>query len=311
MELSIQTNGLMPPLDPDTGYRLLKEYGFSCVDWNMNKAWLASAFDPSSGSCGSVFERPLEEILAYYGDHLSAQKKYGIRPAQMHAPYPSYRLDCPAFDDYVTAMYSRMIEFCHEVGIPYLVIHGISRLFSVKMSAERAEEMNWRLYSSLIPALQKTDVTVCLENLFTRDPGGGIYVGAHSDPVAAAETIDRLNALAGKECFGFCLDTGHLNLLRLDFRSFIPALGSRIKCLHLNDNDQCEDRHRVPYNGNAPWENFYEEMQKIGYRGTVNFETREQYPASRIPDPAFLEPWLAYLSAVGTRMGRRMGLKNE
>lgn len=119
--------------------------------------------------------------------------------------------------------------------------------------------------------------------------------------------IDRLNEAAGKECFGFCLDTGHLMLLRLDFRSFIPALGHRIKCLHVNDNDQSYDDHLAPYAGGvADWEHFYAEMRKIGYRGTLNFETHKQYALKKIYDPDFIEPWLAYLSVCGRLMIGKM-----
>ncbi len=129
------------------------------------------------------------------------------------------------------------------------MIHGVSRMYNAEMTQEETDEWNWKLYSSLIPLLKQTDVTVCMEDLFTRSLTGGLHAGAGSDPVAAAALIDRLNEAAGKECFGFCLDTGHLTLLRLDFRSFVPILGHRIKCLHVNDNDQSEDLHLAPYAG--------------------------------------------------------------
>ena len=60
--------------------------------------------------------------------------------------------------------------------------------------------------------------------------------------------IDRYNSIAGKECFGLCLDMGHLNLLNLDMSWYIPILGKRITALHVHDNDGMVDRqHREVY----------------------------------------------------------------
>lgn len=306
MHLSLQTGEFVSALGPQRAYALLQKYGFSCVDWNFDDLW-RPRFDYPDKIDTCPFTRPLDEVMEYFREDLEAQRQYGIRPAQAHAIYPAYNNE-EGYDAFIRAVYGRTIEFCHEVGIPYLVIHGISRMYGEDRSEEEVRKQNWDFYSSLIPDLQKTNVTVCMENLFTRSSRNGLHFGHGSDPVEAAEMIDRLNALAGKECFGFCLDTGHLTLLGIDFRRFIPIMGNRIKCIHLNDNDQSGDQHRVPYNGKADWEHFYEEFRKLDYCGTVNFETHTQYSVSRIQDPDFIEPWLAYLSVCGRMMGERMGL---
>lgn len=43
-----------------------------------------------------------------------------------------------------------------------------------------------------------------------------IYSAICSDIPEACVYIDKLNEIAGEKLFGFCLDTGHLNLLGLD-----------------------------------------------------------------------------------------------
>lgn len=306
MELSIQTKGLVSELGIDGAYRAVSQAGFTAVDWNLDLSWKRSEIHLGDFSGGCVFEGSLEQILAYYEQELAAMKKYNLHATQAHAPYPAYSIHAPGLTEYAIPIYRRCIEFCAAVGVPRLVIHGICRLYTEEKSEAEVEEQNLFLYRSLIPALKNTNVMVCLENIFTRRPGLGIYAGSGSDATAAARMIDLLNEEAGKECFGFCLDTGHLHLLRMDFRSFVPVLGNRIKCVHINDNDQTEDRHLVPYAGTADWEHFYETMRQIGYGGALNFETHKQYSLSKLKDPAMIGPWLGYLALLGKEMMRRI-----
>lgn len=306
MDLSVQTKGLVNELGIDAAYRAIARAGFTAVDWNLDLSWKRSDVNLGDFSAGCIFERSLDDVLSYYAEELSAMKKYGLHPTQAHAPYPAYSIHAPGLTEYAIPIYRRCIEFCAAVGIPRLVIHGICRLYTEEKSEAEVEAQNLALYRSLIPVLKETDVTVCLENIFTRRTGLGIYAGSGADAKVSAQMIDRLNEEAGKECFGFCLDTGHLHLLRMDFRSFVPVLGHRIKCLHVNDNDQTEDRHLVPYAGTADWEHFYGAMRDICYDGALNFETHKQYSLAKLKDPAMIIPWLGYLASLGREMIRRI-----
>lgn len=84
------------------------------------------------------------------------------------------------------------------------------------------EAYNDALFESLIPTLQDTHVTVCLENLFTRWQGH-VMAGTCSDPHMAVKAIDTYNAMAGRRCFGFYMDTGHLNLIGALFASKLDS----------------------------------------------------------------------------------------
>ena len=88
---------------------------------------------------------------------------------------------------------------------------------------------------------------------------------------------DRYHA----EVLGFCFDTGHANLVGIDFESFITALGHRLKVLHIHDNDGRSDLHQIPFTftrtrENKPstdWEGFVRGLRNIRFDKVLSFET--------------------------------------
>lgn len=83
------------------------------------------------------------------------------------------------------------------------------------------------------------------------------------------------------EVLGFCFDTGHANLVGLDFEDFLTTLGSRLKVLHIHDNDGVADLHQVPFTftrtrenvTSTDWEGFIRGLRKIGFDHVLSFET--------------------------------------
>jgi sugar phosphate isomerase/epimerase len=122
--------------------------------------------------------------------------------------------------------------------------------------------------------------------------------------------IDRYNAIAGKECFGLCLDTGHLNLLKLDMRWYIPILGKRIKAVHIHDNDGMADRHKAPYTGTLVWKDFYSALKEIEYNGDLNFETYHQ-TSTGDTDEELILPWLELICKIGRYFKKKIEGREE
>ena len=291
MKLCIQTGSVISEFGMERGYAMFREAGFEAIDWNINNTFNRAAFkdQPLEGIC--LFEKPLDECLAYYEKELALIRENGLTISQAHAPFPAYLPERPETLDYSIAINRRCIEFCEAVGCRELVIHGISLANpDYTNTPESIKALNYKLYEGLIDVLVKTNVTVCLENLFTGSPKGTIE-GTCSNPYEAVEFIDTLNAKAGKECFGLCLDTGHLNLLRKSFRAYVPVLGKRIKALHIHDNDGTGDQHLIPYSGTINWNDFCDELEAAGYAGDLSFETFAQTRKNRLNEemcPTFL-----------------------
>lgn len=297
MRICVQTGDVVDDFTFGKGYRLLRECGFEGVDWNLDHAISPKALRAGELS-GCIFERPLPEILEHYREELACIRECGLVISQAHAPFPAYVPGRPAVEDYVIGIYQNCIRLCDAVGCRNLVIHGISLSpDEPALSPEAVEEKNFRLYTSLIPVLRETDVTVCLENLFAT-ANGRHYEGVCSDPSEAVRYIDTLNERAGKACFGLCLDTGHLNVLRKNVREYIRLLGGRIRALHIHDNDGVGDQHLIPFAGTLRWNDFTGALRDIGYRGDLSFETFAQTRRNRM-DPEYVPVFLRAAAGIG------------
>jgi sugar phosphate isomerase/epimerase len=113
-----------------------------------------------------------------------------------------------------------------------------------------------------------------------------------------------MNEKYGAEILGFCFDTGHANLVGLDFEDFITTLGKRLKVLHMHDNDGMGDLHQIPFTftrsrENLPstdWEGFVKGMRNIQFDGVLSFETAPTLTA--FPD-SMKEDTLAFIAKIG------------
>ena len=119
-----------------------------------------------------------------------------------------------------------------------------------------------------------------MENLYT-GLGDHIVEGPCCDAKKAVERIDRMNDKFDAEVLGFCLDTGHANLVGIDVEDFIVTLGHSLKVLHIHDNDGIMDLHQIPFtftcnrenNASTDWEGFVNGLRQINYQGNLCFET--------------------------------------
>jgi sugar phosphate isomerase/epimerase len=74
------------------------------------------------------------------------------------------------------------------------------------------------------------------------------------------------------EITGFLLDTGHANICGENITDLIYEMGSRLKVLHLSDNDGIKNLSLIPGKGNIDWSAVIAALEKIGYRGSLDLE---------------------------------------
>lgn len=298
MKICVQDGGIREAIGDARCYEAISAAGFTAIDWNIDHALPSDRIRKLEYAGNCILEKPLEEVIAYYTPQLECIRANGLTISQAHAPFPAYIPGHPELLEYMIGIYTRCIELCDHAGCKYLVIHGICLLESdTENTPESIEALNWHLYESLIPTLQKHNVTVCLENLFSWNSYA--VEGVCADPHEAVRYIDMLNKTAGKEAFALCLDTGHLQLLGKTFRSYMPILGKRIRALHIHDNDGRMDRHLAPLTGKINWTSFCNTLRQIGYAGDLSFETFQQARAALGFDEEMLIPWLVLIRKTG------------
>lgn len=276
LTIGVQTKGIIAERgDITKGFMKIAKAGFTKVDFNLD-AFLINT-NVYAGRLNEFFDKDIPELANLFGKYKQAMDMYGITPSQMHAPYPVYVPGNGKATAYMQAnVIPKSIIIAEVMEVPWVVIHP----FKLQNSKGKEEEklMNLEYFKMLVPLLKQCGIKVCLENLY-ESVGPRIIEGVCSDVEDAIWYIDTLNEYAGEELFGFCLDTGHIQLTKRDPYEFITKMSSRIKVLHLHENNGTDDIHQLPYTfgskegRGADWDGILRGLREIGYQGTLSFET--------------------------------------
>ncbi len=279
-ELAIctQTGGIFNTFSNDSEFleqefARLKACGFEAVDYSFGN-YIHGKF-VTLGEIDDFWEKDLEELYEYFEPTKTAALKHGISFAQSHAVFPFYVEGRDKINDYLIMSIEKNMAMCEYLGCPMIVVHS----HRSDESEEKDFEISIELYKKLIPAAKKYGVKICLENGFRVWENRGLDGGQCSSVEEALRYINTLNDIAGEEIFGFCLDTGHANVLKKDIKAYIKKLGKHLFCLHIHDNYEMFDGHLIPYTQLCPgfgksidWEKFIEGLKEIDYRGAISFE---------------------------------------
>lgn len=279
MKIGVQTKNIVDKENPVEGFMMLKEAGFSCCDFSLD-TYLRN-YDLYQGKLNSFFDNSVEKLHEYFTPHKEAAWAADIEISQMHMPYPNYVPgESDELNDYLKNVVApKSMEVCAFLECPYIVVHGFK--LSHYLGSEASEwEKTLEFLEFLAPMAKECGITVCIENLYT-GLGDHIVEGPCCDAKKAAERIDRMNDKYGAEVLGFCFDTGHANLVGIDFEDFIVTLGHRLKVLHIHDNDGRMDLHQIPFTftrsrentSSTDWDGFIRGLRRINYTGNLCFET--------------------------------------
>lgn len=195
-----------------------------------------------------------------------AADTHGVKFTQMHGPVHGSTFTSIAHDitlETFEELLVRSLRTAAILGTPWVVLHptNISRDENESFSDTLA--YNVRFYQKLIPVLEQTGVGIALENMIARRPGQHF-----SKPEQLVELIDTLN----HPLVGACWDTGHGHNSQLEQAASIVTLGSRLKALHIQDNDGKADQHLLPYAGTIRWNEVVQALKTIGYAGDFAYE---------------------------------------
>ena len=278
-KIGVQTKNVITDENPAEGFALLRQAGFTCTDFSLNSYLLnTELYRLKRNAFFSQSERELENFFA---PHRRGAESAGITVNQMHMPYPVYVPKASReLNEYLwTVVAPKSMKVCAFFGCQYIVVHGFK--LARYLGSEEAEWAETeRFLDSIVPMAKELGITVCIENLYD-GIGGHLVEGPCCDAQKAAERIDRMNDKYQSEVLGFCFDTGHANIVGLDFENFLETLGNRVKVLHIHDNDGSRDLHQIPFTfaktrenfSSTDWDGFIRGLKAARFDGVLSFET--------------------------------------
>lgn len=279
LKLGVQTKNVVWDDNPEEGFVMLKEAGFSCCDFSLN-SYLTNT-DLYRSEVNGFFDRSVSELEKFFTPHKEGVRKAGITVNQMHMPYPIYIPGGKTeLNDYLRKeVVPKSMAVCSFLECPYIVVHGLKLVKYLGFEEEEWRETE-RFLDLIAPMAKEMGITICIENLY-EGVGGHLVEGPCCNVYKVNERIDRMNERYGAEVLGFCFDTGHANLVGIDFEKFITELDCRLKVLHIHDNDGISDLHQIPFTftktrenrTSTDWEGFLAGMRSIKFSGTLSFET--------------------------------------
>lgn len=279
LAVGVQSKDIVFDEYPIEGFEMMKRAGFSCCDFSLNTYLTNTSL--YSMEVNDFFSQSAGDLEHFFAPHKKAAETAGIRINQMHMPYPVYIQGAAGeINDYlIRTVAPKSLEICAFFDCPYIVVHGLK--LAGELGTEAAEwEQTERFLDMLAPLARRLNITICMENIYT-STGNHIVEGPCCDVRKAVARIDRINEKHGAEVLGFCFDTGHANLIGIDFEEFITALSDRLKVLHIHDNDGISDLHQIPFTftrsrenvSATDWDGFIRGLWKIRFDKVLSFET--------------------------------------
>lgn len=242
----------------------VKKYGFDALDLTVDGRYYP--FD----------REPWSVVKKHYDDLYLHALSQGISFYQLHAkyvPFPDY-----LFADYFNLL-KRTIRIAACLHCPILVVHPLVFPLDKRRNLDEQEKLfNVTFFKKLIPCLKRYNVKIALENIYDWDEKKIrlIYV---SQPRNLRNYIFDIDS----PLFGFCLDSGHLNLAGGNPANAVKLYGERLFAVHLHDNHGATDEHLVPGRGTIHFTDLKEALRNIGFQGVCNFELKEFNPETDLP----------------------------
>ncbi|MBQ3571480.1 MAG: sugar phosphate isomerase/epimerase [Clostridia bacterium] len=218
---------------------------FQMCKYNWSTKQLEQSDHPFAGAEAINFTKHLAQIA----------KDNGIVCNQSHAPFP---VSCKGVCDKLKLA----IECTAVAGGEICIIHPDN---------DKSAEQNAEMYNELLPFAKECKVKIATENMWNWDNEKD--QSSFAACATAKSFNDHLDAV-NDEYLVACLDIGHAEMKGNDTSAaqMIKALGSRLKALHIHDNDKWHDTHQIPFSMQIDFTSVARALKEIGYNGYFTLE---------------------------------------
>lgn len=173
---------------------------------------------------------------------LSQYKKFGLCTPIAYAPHLPRDTKRGDLTPLLYRLTQESLRTCGQAGCSAIIVRP---LFSGIDQAD-SWQANREYYLGMLPLARENNVQILLENQ-CQDINGHLVRGICSDSREAALWVDWLNAEAGEQRFGFCVDVGTCNICGQNMHEFVRCLGERVKAVILRDNDGQKETSLLPF----------------------------------------------------------------
>ncbi len=261
---------------------IAKRAGFDAVDMDV--------MSYGHGKLPDVYRMPQGEFEEYFDGVKRYAAQLGIGIAHTHNIMSAYRPNDEAYNRDLLARCKRGIEATRLLGCRYTVTHCInSYRWGEDTPPEVMHRENQRMFADFLDVIEANGVYATLESFGRSSAGVCDCFGDARRMLAEYESLPT-------EHKAFCLDAGHTHtataLGQPTVPEFIRLFGSRIKMLHLHDNDGMLDQHLIPRQGTIDWPAVFDALDEIGYEEYYNYECNLYFGESTDRAALFLGPYL-------------------
>jgi sugar phosphate isomerase/epimerase len=248
--------------------RRLAAAGFDGLDFDFYSRW------------GQVAASGQAEIDRWADGLAASAAEAGLKWFLGHGPFFNV-LGTRAEDDAGRRACSAALGVFGRIGIPWMVLHPGAAPGGGDGSHRRAMiDGNAAFIRTLLGHCERVGVGIALENV----PPEAVPYRFAQLPQDLLELADAVN----HPLVGLCWDTGHGRIMNVDQRAAVTAIGSRLKVLHLQENDGAGDDHMLPYASTrkgVDWAGLMAGLRDIGYSGALNYEVDAAF--CRLPEELY------------------------
>ena len=226
------------------------EVGFRAVDFDIETV----------PAMGDEWKRILTEMAE------EAAKK-DIALEMGHLPFHSIRREDGSKDrEQFHRNMLRCIEAAGYIGIKHAVIHPKGDPKGNRDLFEADFAKNIEYMTPYVELAEKVGVKLAFENMRSPHEAEGYH--------RSFSTADELIRLADYFGQGICWDFGHAHTTGLIQSEELRKVGSRLLCLHVNDNHAGGDEHLLPFFGTIDWVDAMGALGEIDFGHCFNYECR-------------------------------------